>query len=283
MPETKTHDVNFIIGGLLLFCFSNRNRNCEIKIHTAVEDHVMKIEVSADGKIVYSNHRDPFDKDRLIDFHPLSIFVAHSDSMEPIGNDAEQGDSFHRILNLEGEHFYRRLLEFKQEAHYAASLYLNNGDVNGGDEALDCYCVKEKHFVDLDFHDTKATVWDAFVERAQQDDPRSIKQIGLVKNSHSTINLKKGQVLRFTYGDKKTDLFVPLPYGPKYKIKITYEDLKRPTNLSECIGFAHHCRAFKLKNTESVFGLFHLEFDSDGNGLSMPGCCFVAGITPGPI
>lgn len=284
IPEAT---VNAVLGGLLLFCFHEDNQSCELKINTSVDKHELTIEFEGEniGKTTLK-----FDSEVVKSLHPLHLFVADERTMQPIGNSASRGKNYNKILDLEGNGFFNHSLKPKAAVH-GCSIFIDNGIVDGGDLAQDCYRVKEALFPDLDFTTVVRNIWEGYVQSRQLADPTSIIKIEepFVKNGLAQINLEEDQVLRLTYGPKSTDLFPPLKFGQRYALKIKYEDVTPVTSLSECIGFAHHCKALELEPQGEVnfglfhlanFGLFHLVFEEGSiHGLCASGCCECARIS----
>lgn len=275
MPVTSEIDIT--IGGLLLFCFSEDEKTCNVKVNTAADGHALKIIVEEGDQV--STYL--FNKERVKALHPLSFAVTDLETGRPIPNSASKGVDYGSIPDLEGPDFYGRRLNIASQ-HYETSIFLNHGTVDGGDVALGCFRVKEKHFEDLNFRNTTLNMWEGFVANAQQRDADSIKPIGIAREASVKITLSEGQVLRLRHGSEETNLFEPLRHGTNYKVTLTYDDQKPPTSLTECIGFAHHCRAAQLQSDEAIYGLFRIVFDDPEStqGSTDPGCCILAQIQP---
>lgn len=273
MPEETKPNVRIRLDGLFLFCFNKKEKQCEVKVHTAAEGHVLQIKVKASGRgggIIYD---ETFSREKIKDFGQISIGVVRGNEMRPLKNSAVPKDSYDQILDLEGGDFYGHPLEIKR-GKYGVSIYLNHGEVEAGVVGT-CWRVKEPLFATLNFERTTPTAWKKMVREAQVGDKHSVMELQpFASDVLANIGLKQGQRLRLTQGRKMVDLFPPLGPGKKYQIGITYLDKKTPMSLAECEGFAHHCMAFKLKKSEPIYGIFDPPFPTeDVTGETPPSCC----------
>jgi hypothetical protein len=275
MANESAVTVNF--NGLMLLCLDEENNLCEAKIHTAAEGHRMMIKAQAAGEVI---HEAPISQDELKSLHPLSLFVDEGRGFSSIANSASKGEDYDSILDLEGSHFYQRPLKLKG-GRYESSIYLHNGVIGAGNFFDDCFEVKQDLFDSLKFEWESQQEWEAFKSNALRNDPTSIVKLpaGSARDATATIRLLEGQSFRLTSGKTNSDLFAALPHGADYQIDIMYTDVHKPTSLTDCVGFAHHCEAMELGEDEPIYGLFRPIF----RGVSANtegGCCLMARIAP---
>jgi hypothetical protein len=286
MPNGNNSNVTIKLDGLLLYHFHEASNICEVRVHTFDNAHEMIIKVAAAGEELFNGS---FSAGDLKSLHPLSFFVGEGDRLKPVGDSATKGASYDLILDLEGEDFYERSLEVKED-RYKCSLFIRNGVVDAGDRKREgCFRVEKPIFKKLKLHWASEAEFTAFKEKKirtggiTQKTHNFMKEFGreIAVNVAAKLKLKEGQALRLFSGATNSDLFPPLTHGKKYQIDITYLDINTPMGLADDLGFAHHSAAMRLGAGERIFGLFQPIFDDlPVDPATPPGCCISCRVAP---
>lgn len=273
MADATGSNVTINFDGLLSFALDRENKLCKIAIHTATEDHIMKIIVKPENG---QSIRKVLSPDKLKELKSLHLFISDKEGNQ-LPPSASDGGSFDRILDLASGHFYKRKRAV-QDGKYDCAIWLQNGAVSAGD--LDtCSRVKQAIFQNLKFEWECKQEWEGFKRGVQTIDPEAIIDFPLTfaRNATATIALGAGQSLQMTSPKSKDPIFGPLFSGSNYDIKIEYSDAIPPTGLFDCGGFAHHCEAL-VPADDPIFGIFRpAKFKDEDNALlstvTEPGCC----------
>jgi hypothetical protein len=275
IANESTVTINF--NGLMLFCLDEESSLCEVKIHTAAEGHIMKIKAQKAGEVI---HEALIGQDELKTLGHLSLFVDEGRGLSSIANSAGKGENYDLILDLEGSQFYQRPLELKG-GRYESSIFLHHGVIDAGNLA-DGFRVKQHLFDSLKFEWESTREWEEFKSAALGKDPASIIKFPgeVARDATATVKLQEGQSFRLTTGKTNFGLFPDLPHGADYQIDITYSDIYKPTGLSECVGFAHHCEALELGESDPIYGLFRPIFSGVSANGDTGGVCTLARIAP---
>jgi hypothetical protein len=280
MPDNK---VTIIFDGLMLFCHDQKQQRCEIKVHTAAEGHRMKIRAEAFGEF----HSAMFCRSSVKELGQFSLHLVEEvegEGQRRIANDAVAGKDYGLLLDLEA--LYHPGLKLRPN-NYEASILLHHGVIGAGDQTGDCFLVVEDIFNRLDFDKILRPDWEALKKQLQMNQANSICTLPtFAKEAKAVIPLKAGQTLKFVHGAEQTDVFpeLKIEHGRDYEITIEYNDAKPATSLTDCVGFAHHCKAFELKEEEPVFGLYFpnivKSMDEEVEPDTYPGCCISCRIRP---
>lgn len=269
--ENALSFANITFDGLMRFALDRETKLCRIELHTKAKGHIMKIRVNQGGTLF---EREILSQERLLELGAIRIFVQDENGPIPFST-ADQG-SYYKILDLGSENFYNSPRPTKPDC-YGCSIWLQNGLIGSGDEEI-CDRVKKELFGALKFTWQCRNEWDGFKLAAQHLDKDSIKSLApFARNVKAEVPLAAGQSLCIT-GPKTDDVIIgPLIAGPGYDIRIEYVDIDPPDNLADCEGFAHHCEALELGESDSIYGIFrparYLDEVNDLNVITDSGCC----------
>lgn len=279
MPGAHKTTIDIRFDGLFLLSFDRQKKSFEAKINTAACEHRLKIVLSkftygknGDGLKRHSSKPLIFRHEQIKSLHPILIFIGEGDEPKPKGNSVKINPGFFKILDLESKQFYKRKLDFKRN-NYRTAVSLLNGDVDETSGVCGAYRVKEELIDHLKFRSIRLKKWNEFVAREQAKDPESIIALPeFAGDSKATVEIKKNQKLWVLTGKKGKPLFGPLePLGPGegYELFIQYLDEREPLSFAECIGFAYHSRALKLRKGESIFCIFKPNIKSEKDSSTM--------------